>query len=198
MGTLITVGQEFPLFQNGTKDMYGLDGGIFEALEDGDGYMYSLYLMNPIQEEILAVRTKTISVRVIQEDNFVLPLIRFGNTLMIFEMSFDPTLYKDARAFQFKDANNLLSIVLIDSSNGKVNALRQANLPLKLIQLCSEKWANAFLELDYSRKYKEWYHKLQSIPLEVLWDRALYLGKMGESYNLDEIHYKLNSDHYNK
>jgi hypothetical protein len=194
--TLVSVGEEYPIFKNGTEKMANRDGGILEAFEEGEGLWFHLYLKNPNQKEIEIFRKEKISVRLVQDDNFVLPVVRFGNTMMIFEMSFDPTLYKDVRAFQISEINNLLTMVLIDSSNGIVKALRQANLPLKFIQIAKEKWARAFLEVGYSEKYKKWYEKLKQIPLEKVWDRALYVGKLGETYNLEEVHYHYDSNFY--
>lgn len=196
MGTMIAIGETYPLFEKSMKMLNNQDGGVFEALENGDGFLYTMFLNQPSKEEINLVRTKDIKVRLIDEEPFVLPLIQFDNSRMIFEMSFDPTLYQDDRAFQMKQSNNVLTIVLVDSSTHVVHALRSANLPLRFIQRCGHVWAKAFLEPDFSNRYKQWFRKKQEIDLESLWEHALYLGKMGETYNIEEVHYAPNSDFY--
>lgn len=198
VGTYFQVGEKFPMFEGSLKKMKNQDGGNFEALESGNGYLMSIYLNKPHPKEISIIRTKTIYVRLVEEGEFVLPIIKFGNTTIIFELSLDPTLYDDARALQFKESSNMMLIALIDSSTGKIAALRQANLPLKMIQNCSEKWARAFLDSEYSKQYSNWYLKMRQVPLERLWQRGTYVGKMGESYNLDEIYFKSDSQHYQK
>lgn len=125
-------------------------------------------------------------------------MIRFRNTVLIYEMSFDPTLYPDDRAFQFKKTNNTMFINLIDSTSGIVKAMRAANLPLKFIQICTDSWARVFLEHNYSEKYAMWYKSLTVNSLEQLWQRAEYVGKMGEDYNLTEVNYHHNSQFYTK
>lgn len=198
MGTLITVGQDYPLFQGGTNQMMNQDGAVFEALEDNSGYILAVYLNQPHSQEISILRSEKILTRLLIQDNFILPMVQFGSTLMIFEISFDPTLYTDERVFQFQESNNTLMVVSIDSSNRKVVALRHANFPLKFIQHCSETWAKAFLENNYSEKYRNWYGGLQQHSIETLWEKATPTGTLGDSYNIDEITYSPTSQQYKK
>lgn len=183
----ISIGETYPLFQETTKAMYGQDGGLLESMEDGHGYIYNMYLNQPIPEEIDMVQHQMVRFRLVMQDNFVLPLVQFGDSNMIFEMRFDPTAYEDDRALQLMGKNNLLTIVLIDSTNGVVKALRNANLPLQFSKQCYKKWTAAFKQENYSIHYKVWCEKLASVPLEILWEEAVDVGLLGESFDLSEL-----------
>lgn len=185
----IRVGHKFPLFIDSVERMKGKDGAYFEASDFNQGYMFCIHFSNVRQFEIDIIRKKPISMRIIEEDGMVLPIIRFGSD-MIFEMVFDPTLYADERALQIVERNNILSIFLIESNTGVVKVIRQCNFPLKMIQTCKESWSRAILELDFSNRFANWYEALQSrYTPEGLWNRAKYVGKMGETYNIEEIKY---------
>jgi len=187
MSNLISVGEKYTLFDAAYEAMKNQDGGILEALDGGEGFWYHLYLNKPTGEEKKTFQEEKINVRLIEEEDYLLPMIRFGDTLMIYEMSFDPTIYDDKRAMQIAEENNLLSVILIDSTSNIVEGLRQANLPLRFIQICKDKWEKAYEIKNYSQKYKKWYTKIQRIPVDTLWNRGIYVGKLGESFNLSEL-----------
>lgn len=186
MGLLISVGKEFPLFQNGLNAVRNQDGVLFEAIEDDGGYSIVVCLNKPTPEEIELVSEQRIHMRLFQEDNFVLPMVQFGSYQMIFEMFFDPTRYEDERAIQLQEDNNSVMVTLVDSSNNIVKGLRMANLPLELIQICSYYWSKAYLQSNFSTDYAKWYQHLQQYSLETLWEQSKPVGYLGESYNLNE------------
>jgi hypothetical protein len=189
----IEVGKEFPLYSETVEKLRGKDGVYFEASEIGQGYLLCIHYNNITNHEIETIRFGKARMRVVTSvEGFVLPLIKFGQH-MIFELIFDPTLYEDARALQLSTSNNLITIIAIDSRTNIVKGLRQANLPLKMIQICSEYWAKAILEINFSERYKDWINHLQEkYTLEGLWNRGIDVGYLGESYDLNEIHYKQN------
>lgn len=183
----IRVGQKFPLFTDSLERMRGMDGAYFEANDFNQGYFFCIHLTNINFMDKQSFRNDKISVRVLQGDGgMVLPIIKFGKSMM-FEMNFDPTLYSDTRAFQFVDTNNILTIFLIESNNGELKAIRECNLPLKMIQICREAWGRAMLDIGFSDKFKEWINRLNKYSLQTLWDRATKVGEMGETYDLQEI-----------
>lgn len=196
--TQFAVGQPYPFAVESTKKMKDQDGAVFESLEEGDGFIFTIYLNGPHPREIDLVRKAKMQIRLVQDGKFVLPLVKFGDSLMIFELSMDPTLYTDARALQMAKNNNMLIVSLVDSSNGILVALRQASFPLRMIQVCAENWANAYLDSDFSEDYFKWYRQLQQFSLEDLWAKGEPAGSMGESYDLNEIGYSLDSQHYKK
>ncbi|OME54135.1 hypothetical protein BSK59_16275 [Paenibacillus odorifer] len=183
----IRVGQRFPLFSESVEKLKGIDGAHFEANEFNQGYFFCIHLTDITFMDKQAFRNDKISVRVLQGDSgMVLPIIKFGKS-MVFEMVFDPTLYTDERAFQLVDTNNILTLFLIESNTGELKAIRQCNLPLKMIQICREAWGRAMLEVDFSKRFVEWNAKLSKYSLQTLWDRATKVGDMGETYDLQEI-----------
>ncbi|MGG4105121.1 hypothetical protein AAXB25_14490 [Paenibacillus lautus] len=184
----VKVGEKFPLFTESVEKLKGIDGAFFEANEFGQGYYYCMHLTDISYMDKLSFRNDKISVRVLQGDyGMVLPMIKFGKS-MIFDMNFDPTLYNDERALQFTDTNNILTIFLIESNNSVLKAIRQCNLPLKMIQICREAWGRAMLDLEFSEKYRAWTERLNNYSLQTLWDRATKVGEMGETYDLNEIY----------
>lgn len=187
MGTRIAVGEIYPLFEKSMKQMKGKDGAVFEAMSMGDGYVFTVFYNQPLAAETEIFSQKPIHVRLLIEHPFCLPLIQFGDTRMLFEMSLDPTLYQDKRATQFISINNLCTFVLVDSQSGIVRSLRASNFPLRMITLCAQYWAHAFDVPNYSAQYLAWYQNKQNIPLEKLWTQALDVGKMGESFNVHEL-----------
>lgn len=198
MGTFFTVGEKYPLFQEGTERMLNQDGALFEAMDENEGFILGIYLNRPHPEEISLIRKETIHTRLVIENNFILPMIKFGDKPLIFEMNFDPTLYNDSRALQLSETNNMILIVTIDSSTGKIAALRHANLPLNFVQHCSQIWSRALLSTDYSAQYTNWSKGLQANSIESLWNKAIPTGSLGERYDIDEITYHPNSQHYTK
>ena len=195
METFIRLGEKFPFFSNNIHNLENEDGAIFEALDDDGGYLLTIFMNKPNEVELSKFHEKTAQIRLYEREEFILPLIRFGSSDFIFEMSFDPTLYRDGRAFQFKETNNTLFTALVDSSsssNFTVKGLRAGNLPLKMIQKCSKVWARACLDSEYADKYRKWYKEVQdNLWIKEVWDRAIHAGKIGETYDLNEIHYDI-------
>ncbi|WP_255305653.1 hypothetical protein [Paenibacillus sp. Mc5Re-14] len=183
----IKVGERFPLFANSIEKLKGIDGAKFEATDFNQGYFFCIHLTDISFMDKQSFRNDKIAVKVLQGDGgMILPMIMFGKS-MIFEMKFDPTLYDDERVFQLAEGYNILTIFLIESNNGVVKAIRQCNLPLKMVQICKEAWGRAMLDLDFSSKFQAWTTRLNNYSLQTLWDRATKVGSMGETYDLNEI-----------
>lgn len=179
MFQLAKVGEQHTFFK-GYESMLGSDGGRFEALESG-GYVMNIYINRLKPLEIQAFGNLAISVRIISESNFVLALARFGNTSLIFEMDLDPTLYKDDRALQLGLKNNIVTFIVVESTNNIIQVIRSANMPLKLREKWLVSWMKAKEIDNYSQRYANWMRDLRSrYTVEQLWDRGLYIGKFGE------------------
>ncbi len=178
MGTLIKVGDKFDLF----KERYNklTDGCYVEALEDTGGFIMTIYLggMNPEEKGLL--EQATIHTRMIREDNKILFINRYGNTPLMFEVSFDPTLYKDDRAMQIAFANHMLTIISVERMDNTIQTLRYANFPLKLKQALSMAWASAFNEENYTENYVKWTNHLYNYTTLELWEVAEDTGDFGE------------------
>lgn len=184
-------GQEFPLFKERWEKQKGNSFCAFDTLDENTGYILTVYLDHMTEKEKEILKDKPMNVRLVETaQGFVLPLIRFGNSPLIFELGYDPTIYPDARSLQFTTHNNLLGIAAIESTNNVLKVARTANMPLRMIQKCADIWAKAILEVDYSEKYAKWLLELRSRYTVIqLWERGIPVGKLGEVYDLKEINY---------
>lgn len=111
---------------------------------------------------------------------FVLTLIKYGNTNLIFEMSFDPTLYKDERRGIFFKSN-MLTIIGVDSNTNIIKTLRYVSMPLKLHQLYKDAWSLALKRKEFSQKYMNWVDDLDKrYSVVQLWKMSKMYGQMGQ------------------
>ena len=173
----LEVGQPFELFYG--RNMYGQTGCILELLTGGS-YCLNIYLNNMEDEEKQVLKQNRIYVRVIRELDFVLTLFGYANTSMVFEMFFDPTLYKDERVNDFLQSNMLL-IVGIESNDGTIQTLRQISLPFKLFGLWNDAWNNSKKQDNYSQKYKRWVEDLDKrYSIFELWKMGKEMGYLGQ------------------
>jgi hypothetical protein len=180
--TTICVGETFELFKE-KEFRFMSDGGYLEALDSNDGFIFALYLtgISPEEQEIL--ENEIMRTRIVKDGNKIMFLIRFGDTPMIFEASFDPTLYKDRRAMQIVFDNHMLTFVTIDRIDNKVKALRVANFPMKLKQALITAWSSAYEEEDYYIKYPEFlnyiYNRYSTLELWEIGENTGFFGEGG-------------------
>jgi hypothetical protein len=178
--TTISVGQTFDLFKEKGFRLLS-DGGYFEALDDNDGFMMVFYLTGISPQEIEILENEIMRVRMIKEGNKILFLIRYGQSPLIFEASFDPTLYKDKRAMQITFDNHMVTFVTVERFDNKVQALRYTNFPMKLKQALITAWTNAYEEENYSESYTGFIDRLyQRYSTEELWHLGDNVGFFGE------------------
>jgi hypothetical protein len=178
MGTLLQVGDKFTLFKE--KHAGFIDGSYFEALEDNGGFMMVTYLSHMQYEEMLLMQGETIHASYIKENNKVLFLIKFGESDLVFEVSFDPTLYKDKRAMQIAFNNHMVTFVSVEKLTNEIVTLRYANFPMELKLALIAAWQEAFEEKNFSDSFTNWVTKLQDHSVLRLWDLAKSAGYFGE------------------
>jgi hypothetical protein len=179
--TIVEVGKPYSMFNIGKAK--NVDAAVsFEALPEKTGYTLNIYLSDMLPEEASLISSAPISVRVMKETkSFMLPLIRFGNSPLLFELIFDPTIYEDDRSMQLTLDNNLVQIVGIDSRTNIVKALHMASMPKKLREMFVSSWSHALQEENFSSRYKNWTQDIaRRYPLTELWERSVYVGKFGD------------------
>jgi len=175
--TQLQVGTPFELFFG--RNMQGTSGAIIEQLIDGS-FILIVYMDNISTSEFLALREEKINVRVIKENDFLLTLIKYGKTDLIFEMSFDPTLYKDERRGLFFKSN-MLMIVGVDSNTNIIKTLRMVSMPIKLFELFNNVWDVNLKQEGFSKEYYNWVSKLDSMYTTFqLWGQGNGYGMMGQ------------------
>jgi hypothetical protein len=178
--TSLQVGEPFPMFENSRQMVLGQDGCVMEILPEDEGYILSLYMRNMTKREFECLRYEKIKCSFIQEGDFILTLIKYGNTDLIFEISLDPTLYKDGRGTNFLKSN-MITIVGIESTTNIVNTLRHCSIPVGLYKKWITVWDKAKDIENYSQKYTNWMNDLDDrYSVEELWNIGVYAGEMGE------------------
>jgi len=175
---VLEVGKLFELFYG--RNMKGQDGCIFERFKDGSEYCLVVYMSNMSEKERELLRFSKITVKIIKEGDFILTLIRYGNTELYFEINFDPMLYKDGRMDNLLKSN-MIYIVGVESNSNIIMNLRYVNMPMKLLGKYVTVWDNAKYVDSYSKRYKRWVDDLDSrYSVLELWDIGVYIGKIGE------------------
>jgi hypothetical protein len=182
--TVLLVGQPFELFKT-RPDLHCADGAIMELLPGGT-FAIIVYMNQMTKHEKEILRKNKIKVKIICEDDFILTMINYVGSPLIFEMSFDPTLYKDGRLFDISKSN-LVTIIGVDSSNNVIQTLRTVSTPLKLFEIWKKYWFKPWdishHQKDFSIQYKKWVDNLDlKYTVLQLWERGEYIGSMGESY----------------
>jgi hypothetical protein len=164
----------------------GAEGARFEQLDTGEWFII-IYMSQPSKEERKIVRKAKILTRYIIDESktMVMALIRFDSSQIIYELIFDPTRY---RAIEWKDRidwwskSNTVSLLVIDSLTGVIEALRVANMPKTLWEVWRESWRKSLSIEDYTRKYAEWIKTLWQRKTMDLWNTAKPSGVFGERY----------------
>lgn len=176
----IAVGEKLLFFE---KPKSFNDGCYLEALNDNEGFIQVIYLGNITQDEINVLSSEPIHTRMIKEGNKILFINKYGNTDLLFEVSFDPTLYNDRRAMQIQNTNNTVIFIGVERFSNTVSFIRLANFPERLRQELSLAWESAYNEKDYSKNYTKWLDELQKFEVLQLWEKAIDVGKFGEQIN---------------
>lgn len=186
----LEVGKEMPdsfLPKGYKKDVYKKDFAILNAMEYNQGYAFIIGINEPKSKEIRVISRDLVRMRIYKDEDsrFVLPMLNFGNNDLIFEMYFDATIYEDDRALQMLGKNNMLSIYLVDTSDFKLKAMRQVNLPYLFIKEVSEIWKRNILNDD---EYDMWYkNSPRQKSLHELWYEAQDVGYLGETMTEEQL-----------
>lgn len=175
----ISIGDDFDLFKG--KNMSGQCGCILELTEAGD-FTLIVYMNDMTKEEIFLLQKAPIIVRQIKELDFVLFLIRFGKTEQIFEIAFNPLLYKDKRKENLLNSNMIL-MVGVESNSNKIKTLRHFNMSQKMYVSLLGQYHNGKQQINYNDKFTKWVNDLdRRYSVLQLWELGTYIGKMGEEY----------------
>ena len=171
----LEVGTPYTLFQG--RNMLNQCGCILECHEQGELF-FNIYIDDMTEKEKQSLRFDKIETRAIQENNYIYALLKFGDNLL-FEIEFDPNLYKDNRVNNIK--GNMVYIISIESNNNIIQTLRYVNIPQKLFSIWLNNWSEVLKIDGYSSKYKKWIDDLRNrySPLK-LWEYGKFSGYMGE------------------
>lgn len=174
----LQVGKPFDFKFN--ENIIGRNGVAFEQfLYSGFGLI--IFLSNMTKGEEIILRERKIIVKIIQEtDYLVLPLLKFENSTMMFELVFDPLLYEDERKDYLTNSSKV-NLIGIDSSTEQyiTKVLRTMLMPYNLSQIWFKSWENAKNVQNFSNKFNRWIADLSKrYSVVELWEMARYIGEM--------------------
>lgn len=148
------------------------------------GWMIVLCIHKPTDKERELFCTEKIKVKILTtpEEDFLLTLLEFDEDLA-FELPFDPTEY--TKEFQEKLLEkNLVAIVIIDSSDGRIVEFRVATFPKEYEMIAKQFWRKIINEYGI-RNYiinSEYYNALiNRYSLGELLNFGKYVGYFGDT-----------------
>ena len=170
----IEIGKPFTFLQN--PGDVGDAGCFFEAVSP-HGFLLVIYLRNMTSEEKYLIQYFDIETAIVKEtDYFILPIISINNGSLIFEVDFDPFLYKTSQEI-FADRD--LHVVAIEANNNIVKVIRPSILPPKLYTEMYFTYLNAKDIIDFTTKRIKWVSDLQARYTSTeLWDIAKSTGNL--------------------
>ncbi len=176
---------------------------ILEQSRDGH-WMMICYMPDLTENEIEAYRKNKITSRYIANSTNLVVIALFGvevkdrDTLLVFEIVFDPCLYPEDEWKQRQEAyyrDNIINFLLIDSSNGIIKAMRSFNMPIKLREIWLKSWNRSYLIENYSEIYKNWKNRIDlTYSVDELWNDAKNSGFLGEYGKLTELSFDLSKN----
>jgi len=162
------------------------DGAYLEALPPG-GMVALLYLSGMRALERIVIQMEPVDVRVIEQGEFVLTLLRFGNTPLTFALEHDPRKYGSARSIETIQRTNRIDIIAVESTKNEVRVIRPVRFNDQLRAIWKQSWLAAIADSSYSDQYQEWLDRLWWRWKDVrrLWERAKPVCRL-----IDEDHEK--------
>ena len=173
---MLRVGEKFTLFRQRVAGV----ASVMELL-DGGTFLIVIYIPDMTIKESEMLRNTPMNVRIIRDGDYADYLVRFGDSEMIFELTFDPTVYPEKKQQEILESN-LVVFVGVDSTTNEIKTLRMANMPKIMYE--------TVIDVLYKAKnYKGLYSTLYKTFIEIfclrysvkkLWEIATPAGKMGE------------------
>lgn len=172
-----------PVIERPRRDF---DGAFLEPLPPG-GMVALLYLSGMRALERIVIEMEPMDVRIVEDGAFVLTLLRFGNTPIIFSMEHDPRKYSDLRSFNTIRRTNRIDIIAVESTKNEVRVIRPAHFNEQLRAVWKRSWLAAMTDHKYSERYQLWLDGLWKRYRDVrrMWKKARPMGHL-----LDEDHEK--------
>ncbi len=174
-GFTLCVGEQFKLFSERITEL-----AAATELLNGGMLIIALYLPDMTSEEVDLIRNHKINVRLLRNNDYAIYLLQFGETEMIFEITFDPFLYSSKKQQDLKKSN-LFVITGIDATTNEIKVLRSANMPKAMYNTIVEIWETSCHNKFYSKTYKHWVTTLRKdYGVMDLWNMSTPIGMLGE------------------
>lgn len=161
---LVEIGYEFP------KVIKNQKGAILELLPKGS-YFLKLVVDDLDFNDIKVFRDDDIIFKVLFNRDKAYILIKFGNSNLLHEILFNPTLYFDkSRTLDNLKISNLIYCVLINSGNSIVQGIKIFNFPIDIFEKLVFVWEKALNNKNYSEEFKVYTANFFSQDISFWWE----------------------------
>lgn len=131
----------------------GHKGAIMELLNQGPYYI-KLIVDNLDYKDIEEFQNNDIIFKTLINQDKAYILIRFGNSSLLHEIIFNPTLYPNKNnTREYLKSSNLIYCVLIEGETGIVKSIKLFNFPLELFNKLTNIWEKALENLNYQEEF---------------------------------------------
>lgn len=159
----IEIGQTYP-YPLGEK------GAVMELLPEGS-YFIKLIVDYLDEKDIMEFREQDIVFKVLFNRDKAYILLRFGNSSLLHEILFNPTLYADKEKTKINlTKSNIIHCVLIDGITEKVQGIKLFNIPIEIFKKLNNVWIKAFENNNYSEEFKVYMTNFFSEDISFWWE----------------------------
>jgi len=158
--------------QIGIKYPYpiGEKGAIMELLPEGP-YFIKLVVDELNNDDINKFREGDITFKVLFNTDKAYILLRFGESNLLHEILFNPTLYKNQEnTKKIMKESNLIYSVLIDGESEKIQGIKLFNFPLDIFEKLTSVWEKAFENNNYTEDFKAYMTNFFSEDISFWWE----------------------------
>lgn len=135
---------------------------------------------NITRYELEQVSTMPINVRIFEHaTGYILPVFKIGETDLIFEAPFDPTVYTKER-MSLMQSNEGITMVVVERTKNIIVYSRILDFPEDIYTRLKSRWLTAFQRKDpFAVSYTGWIKSVQStLRVNELWRFAGEEGKL--------------------
>ena len=159
----IEIGQIYP-YPSGEK------GAVMELLPEGS-YFIKLVVDYLDENDISEFREQDIIFKILFNDDKAYILLRFGNSSLLHEILFNPTLYGDKENTKLNLAkSNLIHCILIDGITQKVQGIKLFNFPIEIFEKLNIVWRKALENKNYSEEFRAYMTNFFSEDIGFWWE----------------------------
>lgn len=159
----IKIGEKYP-YKSGDK------GAVMELLPEGPYYL-KLVVDYLDEIDISEFRENDITFKTLFNNDKAYILIRFGDSSLLHEIIFNPTLYKNKdNTKKYLKESNLIYCVLIEGTNEIVQGIKLFNFPLELFEKLTSVWEKALENLNYQEEFQVYISNFFSEDVVFWWE----------------------------
>lgn len=159
----LEIGHKYP-YKIGEK------GAVMELLPQGH-YFIKLVVDGLDEFDITEFRENDITFKTLFNRDKSYILIRFGNSSLLHEIVFNPTLYKNRlKTKENLNKSNLIYCVLIEGLTEQVQGIKIFNFPLELFEKLTNVWEKALNNPNYTEEFQAYITNFFSEDIVYWWE----------------------------